>query len=167
MIILTFSSQSSNYFALGVVGVGNIGWTGNQTLKPANEVLEDVLTVPHPEDFLLDFKIKYKHNIGSNKTIELKSWSWSNSGSVEYERVIYPFGRCVKLNVPTQLKDSQIIFMKIEPNTTAMKSKSVQRITVYFKDPDFNSKFLSSSFKASNNKINFKSRHHGGQIFRL
>ena len=167
LIVFTFWSQSSSYFALGVVGVGKIGWIGNQTSKSAKEVLDDVLTVPHPEDVLVDFKIKYKHNIGSNKTSKLKSWSWSNSGSVEYERVIYPFGRCVKLKVPTKLKDSQIIFMKIEPNTTSMETNSVQRIKIYFKDPEFDSKFLSGSFKPSNNDIDFASRNHGGKIFRF
>ena len=60
-----------------------IGWTGNQTSKPAPEVLEDVLTAPHPEDMLVEFRVNYKENNGSNKINKIKAWQWSKSSHVE------------------------------------------------------------------------------------
>ena len=133
-----------------------IGWTGNQTSKSADDVLEDVLTDPHPEDMLVEFRVNFKENDGSNKTNRIRSWQWSELGKVEFERVIYPFGRCLKLKIPIYLKRYQIMSMQISPNITSMKSKNVDRVKIYFKDPNFDSKFLSSSFNPSKKEIENK-----------
>jgi hypothetical protein len=74
-----------------IVGGQMIGWTGNQTSKPAPEVLEDVLTAPDPEDMLVEFRVNYRENNGSNKINKIKAWHWSISGHVEVETLIYPF----------------------------------------------------------------------------
>ena len=149
-----------------IVGGQMIGWTGNQTSKPAHEVLEDVLTAPNPEDMLVEFRVNYRENNGSNKINKIKAWHWSISGHVEVERVIYPFGRCLRLKIPTTLKIYQIISMQINPNITSMESKNVDRVKIYFKDPNFESKFLASSFKPSNREIDFSRRERGSRIFR-
>ena len=156
--------QSSLFFANGFNGIQFIGWTGNKTTISEEDVLADVLTVPHPEDLLIEFSVNYKNESRSSNV--LSRWSWSNSGRVELERVIYPFGRCLKLKIPSILKDDQVISLQIAPNITFMQSKNINRVKLYFKDSNFDSKILSSSFKPSNKEIDFSRRHKGSRIFR-
>ena len=58
------------------------------------------------------------------------------------QRISYPMGKCLRLDIPEEIIDAKIMKMQIDLNKTALKLLGVENAKVYFRDPNINVKFI-------------------------
>ena len=121
----------------------------------------------HPIVLVMEFQV-WRYQISKTYFLNLILYKGNDSNLSKNENFIFSTSdfEISFVDSPSfHLKRYQIISMQINPNISSMESKKVDRVNIYFKDPNFNSKFLSSSFKHSNKEIDFARRERGSRIF--
>ena len=128
---------------------------GGKTNMSQIKLLEKVLLAFNSADWITGGWVLYEKEYDGG----IGNYQWMGLNLLP-QRVIFPLGKCLKLDIPKQIRESKIVKIGIEMDKKIMDSHGLTNIDVYFRDPNANLQFSAPSFKIQGGVFNSGQKKH-------